>query len=234
VNAIADWLHLSTVAVSPSAEWVEREAAAEPQAAGQFAQEQVRDLVRQIFIAGWPRKARQVVFCAADELPIENFCLDVATTLSEQASANVCVARGCTEPNYGGNNSNGNSPPEKPGWLRSSSRQISNNLWQVPADLLFEAGGKSTTAAQTQTRLVALRREFDYAVIEAPSAVHHPQAAHLGSLCDGVVLVLWADHTRRAAARRARERLVAANAYLFGTVLCGRTFPIPEGLYRRL
>jgi len=56
----------------------------------------------------------------------------------------------------------------------------------------------------------------------------------LGYLSDGVILVLEANSTRRAAAQRAVQVLHATNARLLGSVLSGRTFPIPEEIYRRL
>ena len=56
----------------------------------------------------------------------------------------------------------------------------------------------------------------------------------LGNLCDGMVLVLEANSTRRVAAQKVKEKLHAANARLLGVVLSGRTFPIPEAVYRKL
>jgi Mrp family chromosome partitioning ATPase len=53
-------------------------------------------------------------------------------------------------------------------------------------------------------------------------------------LADGVVLVLEANSTRRVTAKKAKQALEAANVRILGTVLNNRTFPIPEGLYRRL
>ena len=56
----------------------------------------------------------------------------------------------------------------------------------------------------------------------------------MGGLCDGIVLVVEANSTRRVAAQKVKERLHAANARLLGAVLSDRTFPIPEAIYRKL
>ena len=50
-----------------------------------------------------------------------------------------------------------------------------------------------------------------------------------GSPVHGTTLPFW-----RGVAMRQRQRLHAANARLLGVVLSGRTFPIPEAIYRKL
>jgi Mrp family chromosome partitioning ATPase len=84
------------------------------------------------------------------------------------------------------------------------------------------------------SRLLDLRKEFGYLLVDAPPLGADIIASVLGQVTDGVVLVLEAHATRRATARRAKETLEAANVPLLGTVLNNRTFPIPEKLYRRL
>jgi Mrp family chromosome partitioning ATPase len=56
----------------------------------------------------------------------------------------------------------------------------------------------------------------------------------MARLADGLILVLSARHTRRAAARRIKQLLDEARVQLLGTVLTDREFPIPERIYRRL
>ena len=58
--------------------------------------------------------------------------------------------------------------------------------------------------------------------------------ASMAQLADGIILVLSAQRTRLATARRIKEVLDAAQARILGTVLCDRVFPIPEKLYQRL
>ena len=83
-------------------------------------------------------------------------------------------------------------------------------------------------------RLVELRAAFDYILIDAAALNAANDAVVLGGLSDGVVLTLKANSSRRETARKAVQELQAANVRTLGAVLNQRTFPIPEGLYRRL
>ena len=77
--------------------------------------------------------------------------------------------------------------------------------------------------------------EFDYTIVHGPPAALCSDAALLGYLSDGVVLVLEAGKTRRATAQRTVQMLQATQcARLLGAVLSNRKFPIPDGIYRRL
>jgi capsular exopolysaccharide synthesis family protein len=83
-------------------------------------------------------------------------------------------------------------------------------------------------------RVAELRSEFDYLIFDVPAVANANDGAVLGALLDGMVLVVGAHSTRRETARRAKENLEKGNVRLLGTVLNGRTFPIPDSLYRRL
>jgi len=76
-----------------------------------------------------------------------------------------------------------------------------------------------------------LRLEFDYTVIQSPPAGLYSE---LGQLSDGMILVLQANSTRRAAAKKVKQMLQATNVRLLGAVLSERTFPIPQKLYKKL
>jgi Mrp family chromosome partitioning ATPase len=56
----------------------------------------------------------------------------------------------------------------------------------------------------------------------------------LGELADGIVLVLGANSTRKATARKIKNTLETMRSQILGTVLSERAFPIPEWIYRRL
>ena len=71
-------------------------------------------------------------------------------------------------------------------------------------------------------------------LIDAPPINTYVDAALLGRMADGLVMIVQANHTRREAAQRAKEILDAAGVRVLGAVLNKRTFPIPEFLYRRL
>ena len=93
---------------------------------------------------------------------------------------------------------------------------------------------ESGTGRYWRSRLAELRNEFEYAVIHGPAAGISSEAALLGQLTDGIILVLGAHSTRRATARKIKETLEAAQSRILGTVLSERAFPVPERIYRRL
>ena len=118
--------------------------------------------------------------------------------------------------------------------LRDSARRVSSHLWRVPREMFMGENEAGLSVEWLPGRLRELRLEFDYTIVHGPPAALCSDAALLGYLSDGVVLVLEANSTRRAAAQRAVQMLQATNARLLGSVLSRRTFPIPEGIYRRL
>jgi Mrp family chromosome partitioning ATPase len=85
---------------------------------------------------------------------------------------------------------------------------------------------------QNLSRLRELTAEFDFSILWCASA--SPLTACIGRACDGLVLVLAANKTRRLVAAQIKEQLRRAHVPLLGTVLAERRFPVPEGLYRNL
>jgi len=203
-----------------------------------FSQEQVRGLVRQVFFSAGSKAAREVVLSAVDpEAEVGSICLQVAETLAEQVTENVCVVEANLhapglEPAYGRNRNDGLCAPDTDEAMRVSSRQISRRLWLVSWEMDLGQNGFSVSWLRNQVG--ELRRRYGYTVLHAPPAGMYSETALLGHLTDGVILVLEAHTTRRVAAQKAKETLLAANARLLGTVLSERRFPIPERIYRRL
>jgi len=204
-----------------------------------FAEEQIRGLVRQVFLPGWPKPARQVVFSPVDpETDISSICMQVGLALSAQVSGTTCLVE-----------ANRNSPGLEPvverngheliatqdrSGYRDPSRPLSNELWLTPRKVFFGENENGLSGAWLRNRLTELRDAFDYTVLYGPPSGVGSEAALLASLCDGMVLVVEANSTRRVAAQKVKERLHAANARLLGTVLYGRTFPIPHMIYKKL
>lgn len=207
--------------------------------ADRFALEQIHNLVRRVFLPEWPKPARQVVFSAVDRrTDIVGICLQAAECLATQVTGTVCVVEAnlhAPELEDGHGRTAGELVAVEPrsGPLRKSSRQISSRVWVVPQRTFLNAES-GLSAAWLHARLEQLRQEFDYTVVQGPPAGWYGETALLGQLCDGVILVLEANSTRRAAARKAKETLQGANVRLLGTVLSERTFPVPESIYRML
>jgi protein-tyrosine kinase len=204
-----------------------------------FAEEQIRGLVRQVFLPGWPKPAHQVVFSAVDpEVDISAICMQVGLALAAQAPGTSCLV----EANMSGpgleqvleKNGLDLVPNQETFSTRDSSRRLSNQLWFMPRSVFRVGNENGWSGAWLRDRLAELRLTYDYTVLYGPPAGTRSEAALLASLCDGMVLVLEANSTRRVAAQKVKERLHAANARLLGAVLSERTFPIPEAIYRKL
>lgn len=206
--------------------------------AGSFAEEQIRRLVRQVFFPGWPKPARYVVFAAIeDDVELAGTCLRIGEVLAGYVEGRIAVIETMLkdaefEEAYGVKGKDIAAGKNGFGSLHSGAYQVSDRLWLVPPTQLCdkqEGGSCSLGSAVNQ-----IRQEFDYAVLHAPPVGLGGDALELGHLCDGVVMVLKANASRRAAAQKAKEMLQMANARVLGAVLSERTFPIPEGIYRRL
>ncbi len=204
-----------------------------------FGQDQIRSLVQQIFFPGGLRTPRQVVFSGVDQgANVGEICLQVGRALAIQSSGGVCIVELANNaPPFEGSLDEGRPAPglgrERFDSLKDSAFQLSNKLWLVPADT-FLRNEKSLSAGWLRGRLDELQLDFNYTIFHSPAVGHCSDALIIGHLCDGVVLVLTANSTRRIAAKKVKDRLFSANARLLGTVLNNRSFPIPEGLYRRL
>jgi hypothetical protein len=118
--------------------------------------------------------------------------------------------------------------------LRQISIQAANNLWLVPAVRFLPGGEECDAGTLWQSQMAGLRREFEYSIVGAPCAGTSSDPALMGQLADGIILVLEAHNTRRAIARKIIETFEVAQIRVLGIVLSGRTFPLPEWIYRRL
>ena len=236
-DVLAPDLSENPVAVTPEPA-IEIPAAPQPQwNPERFEQEQIRGLVRQVFFPGWPRPAKQVVFCGIDEeVDVHPVCMQVGKALASHLPAAVALveADAAGADNFGGTTNECERSVDSCASLRTSSRQIEDNLWVVSQRRFFLNRKRSDASTWLRERMGQLRREFDFAVVKAPAACIYSDAALLGQFADGVVLVVRANVTRKASARKTQELLAAANVRLLGVVLSERTFPVPERLYRRL
>jgi protein-tyrosine kinase len=204
-----------------------------------FAREEILRLVQGLFLAtngNGHSSRRQVVFCGIDEADgSHSLCAGVARRLAEEVPSQVCVV----DANLRGPARSSelfpsdSLPLSESGTTHQLMRRITDNLWFASCDSAAK-NGALPTLEQVGALVKDLRDKFAYAVISAPPVGLYGDATFLGQMADGVVLVLEANSTRRVAARKAKQKLEAANVQVLGTVLNNRTFPIPEKIYRRL
>jgi hypothetical protein len=208
-----------------------------------FAQEQIRGLVRQVFFSHITRQVRQVVFTSADaQTDVGSICRQVGEALASETQASIAVV--CTGATVlGGTEKVPEEHMPRPvepahSHLQDIATRVKGNLWFVPDAGYFSTGDVVPVGLGYPrlgySRLAELRREFEYSIVQSPPSGESSEAAALGQLADGIILVLAAHRTRRATARKIMEMLRAAQVQFLGIVLSDRTFPIPESIYRRL
>jgi hypothetical protein len=199
----------------------------------EFAREQLRGLVRRVFFSGSERPVRQVVFSAVEpETDVHRICRRVGETLAIETQGTVAIAGGL--PKLLRSRITENLMPEmrdSARRLKQTANQVRRNLWLVPA---HTREGEPVTTASLHQYLSHVRREFEYSVVEGRAAAESNEAMAMAQFADGIILVLSAQHTRRATARTIKEAIEGSRARLIGTVLSDRMFPIPDALYRRL
>ena len=193
-----------------------------------FAREQVRGLVRQLFLCANEKRVRHVLFSAIDrETDITSIAWLVAQRLALEKIGSVAVI-GCDPPiscEHG-------EPMQVEGEARSSETvglrqrglRLRENLWW-----LRSGDDPVTNTAGLHASFCELRSQFDYSIIAGPAA-----GLAMLRMVDGVVLVISARHTRKATALSVKRVLQLANTRLLGTVLIDREFPIPANIYRHL
>jgi Mrp family chromosome partitioning ATPase len=209
---------------------------------GDVAREEIGKLVQRIFLTSREGSApRAVAFCGIEHGDGASWiCAQVALAVAAQGASSVCaVDANLRSPGLHSYLSTVNSCG-----LAEAVRQAGPirkflelgpcaNLWVLSAGVVADPS-LMTISDRLRERVAELRAEFDFLIFDAPAFGRANDAAVLGALLDGVVLVVGAHSTRRETARKAKESLEKGNVRLLGTVLNGRTFPIPEVLYRRL
>jgi hypothetical protein len=211
--------------VIPIREQVQRESVS---AVSSVYDDQIHALVQQVFVTHESKLVRHVGFVAAEEATdTSTLCLDVARVLAEENADDVGLIDACPDslplqtrlkipsPNRGEGN-----------W------QIAPRLWMVPRQTWLPKARGQRVTAQNLSLLQETTAEFDYSILCCAPVSW--LTAGIGQTCDGIVLVLTANKTRRLVAAQIKERLNRAQVALLGTVLMERRFPIPKDLYRSL
>ena len=190
--------------------------------------EETIKLVQRLSISTSETAAQVVVFAAVERgSGCTYVCARTAGIMADYLDSPVCVV-----------DANFRSPglrryfdleePEK------TSESIRTNLCLLSYSPPGRDWQTRSSLEEFQVRIWKLRKHFAHILIDAPPINAYADAALLGRIADGVVMVMEANKTRREAAQRAKGILDAAGVQLLGAVLNKRTFPIPKRLYKRL
>ncbi len=205
--------------------------------------EEMMKLVQRVFLLPGPGgQPRTVLFCGVKQSEGCSWtCARVGETLAAQGAGSVCVVdANLRTPSlheyFGVDNLRGlREAVIQPGAIRNLALTLKpSNLCLIPSGARVSDPHTVLASDRLRSLITELRSEFDHVLVDAPPVALYADAIVLGKLTDGVILVVGANSTRREAARKAKESLEAANVRLLGVVLNRRTFPVPEGLYRRV
>ncbi len=207
-----------------------------------FGREEVIKLVQRVFGAPRSNAPRAVVFSGVESgSGCSWVCACTSKVLAAQVKERVCMVDANLHAPYlhryfGVEN--------LPGLTEAvlQSRPIAdfaqsigrNNLWLLSSGNTASNLSTLMTSKALQSRMMELRAQFDYVLIDSPPINAYADAIILGQLADGAILVLESSHTRREAALKAKQNVEAAKVPLLGVVLNKRTYPIPNLVYRLL
>jgi Mrp family chromosome partitioning ATPase len=79
-----------------------------------------------------------------------------------------------------------------------------------------------------------IRAKFDYILVDCGSLASSSAISSVAPIIDGVILVAGAGVTRRSQLQYARSLVRESGGRLLGSVLDGRTYPLPHWLHRLL
>ena len=210
--------------------------------APQELREESLKLVQHLFLTPGQTPPKTVMFAAIDS---GNGCSRMsamtAQLLAENVSGSVCLVEGnFRTPSlpslFGGTNHYGLADSlRQEGAIREFAKRTDrDNLWLLSSGRHGEDYLNLLGCERMKERILELRAEFSFVLIDAPPLNAYGDGLVLGRLADGVVLVLEANATRREVALRIAESLRAAKIQVLAAVLNKRTFPIPSALYKRL
>jgi Mrp family chromosome partitioning ATPase len=207
-----------------------------------MAREELSKLVHRLFLMPGTEGPRHVVFAGTESgTGCSWTCAHAAEILASQVRDSVCIVDcNLTTPSlhrqFGVENHFGLADAlTGAGPVRQYARQLSRqNLWFVSCGAIDAGSGQLLASDRMRVRITELRSEFDYVLMDVAPMNLCNHTMMLGSMTDGVVLVIKANASRRDASREAVQQLRSANVRVLGAVLNQRTFPIPERLYKRL
>jgi hypothetical protein len=189
--------------------------------------EQIHSLVEQLFFRREAGLVRNVGFAPVDpSTQTAPLCLQVATALAEEGNYDVGLIDASSGPVLLHQQLQIPAPThDNVAW------PVSSRLWLVPRQSWWREAGQPL-ADHNLEQLREFMAEFDFSILCCASISWH--TARIGQSCDGLVLVLTANKTRRLVAAQVKDHLHKTKVPLLGTILVERRFPVPQGLYRNL
>jgi Mrp family chromosome partitioning ATPase len=191
-------------------------------------EEQIRALIQQLFFGHETMPVRHVGFSAMETTTeIATLCLEIATALAQENRYDVGLIDAQMDSLSLQTQLRISSPNRA-----EATWPIAPRLWMVPRQSWLPDASGARITDQNLSRLREHTTEFDFSILCC--APVSSMTTRIGQACDGLVLVLTANKTRRLVATQIKDQLAKAQVPLLGTVLAERRFPVPQGLYRSL
>ena len=203
--------------------------------------EEVTKLVQRVFLLPGRDVSRVVMFSSAEKgVGCTWVTANAAMVLASLVPGSVCVIdANLRSPDlhtqFGfGNNLGLAGAVRQAGPVRDFTQRLGANLWLMSSGSDDSSSQTILSSDRMSARIAELRNEFDYVLVDSPALNLYSDAVVLARHCDGLVLVLKANSSRRETVQKALKDLSAANVRVLGAVLNQRTFPLPEAIYKRL
>jgi len=202
MNALSDFLEETAAPAAPPRVSTIRQPAprrVDPPPRAPLYDEQVRALVYQLFFQHESRPVRHVGFAAVEAATTTaSLCLEVARVLADEERYDVGLIDAHTDPVP--LQTQLQIPPPR---RAESNWPIGPHLWMVPRHSWL--GPQSQRISdQNLSRLRELTSEFDFSILWCAPVSW--LTASIGQTCDGLVLVLTANKTRRHVVQIERVR----------------------------
>lgn len=107
-----------------------------------------------------------------------------------------------------------------------------DNLTIIPSGRAPKNPAELLGSKKMRVLLESLRARFDYVFIDSPPIMPLTDPCILGSIADGVIMVIQAGRTQRDMIKHAEQRLHQSHANITGYVMTNVEYHLPKYLYR--
>ncbi len=185
-------------------------------------------LVHQVFLVQAEKRPQVVTFAGVDHgNGCSEICVSVAEILAAGGDRSVCLVDAnfrtpALSGLFGTNNHFGLTEAlTGSSGIRSYAKPATDadNLWLLSSGSL-DANSPGLLASQSlRERLMELRADFEFILIDAPPLGKYGDGLAMGQLSDGMILVIEAASTRRELAAEAVASLRSSNVKILAAVL---------------
>ncbi|MDD0973755.1 CpsD/CapB family tyrosine-protein kinase [Pseudomonas fontis] len=123
---------------------------------------------------------------------------------------------------------------DTPPLLRDCVVRLSDQPFDILPSGIYKRGKERLNPDLMRALLSNLAKDYRFVVVDGEAIYASPDSLVIGTLVDGVILVVTAEDTRWEVAQAAAQRLTQAGAKLIGSVFNKRKYYMPKWLYNNL